>query len=79
MTGQDVESRVQRVFSSIFGSRVPFRFDLSRAAESRWTSLKHVEFIIGLEAEFGLRFDGADATDMTSIPVVLERVQSKLP
>lgn len=40
--------------------------------------MKHVEFLVGLEHEFGIRFDGADATDMTSIPVVIERVQGKL-
>jgi acyl carrier protein len=42
--------------------------------ESRWTSLKHVEFIIALEGEFGVRFDGTDATDMVSIPAVCARL-----
>jgi acyl carrier protein len=37
-----------------------------------------MEFLIGLEREFGIRFDGADATDMTSIAAVVERVGSKL-
>jgi acyl carrier protein len=40
--------------------------------------MKHVEFLVGLEKEFGIRFDGADATDMTSIPAVVERVREKL-
>ena len=29
--------------------------------------------------EFGVRFDGADATDMTSIPVVLEVYGRTIP
>jgi acyl carrier protein len=37
-----------------------------------------VEFIIALEGEFDVRFDGADATDMTSIPVVVDRVGQRL-
>ena len=41
--------------------------------------MKHVELIVALEQEFGVRFDGADATDMVSIPVVVERVLEKLP
>jgi acyl carrier protein len=40
--------------------------------------LKHVEFIIALEAEFGVRFDGADATDMISIAAVEDRLRQKL-
>jgi acyl carrier protein len=52
--------------------------ELMRANESRWTSLKHVEFIVALEAEFKIRFDGADATDMTSIAAVAGRLRRKL-
>jgi acyl carrier protein len=37
-----------------------------------------MEFLVGLEQEFGVRFDGADATDMTSIPEVVERIGNKL-
>jgi acyl carrier protein len=63
----------------VFGARVPFSADMSRLNEPRWTSMKHVELIVGLEQEFGVRFDGADATDMTSVPVLVERVLEKLP
>lgn len=78
MSPQDVTPRVETVFSKVFGTRVPFAADLSRLSEPQWTSLKHVEFVIGLEQEFDIRFDGADATDMTSIPIVVERVRKKL-
>jgi acyl carrier protein len=73
-----VLTRVEKVFKAVFGRQVPFRAELVRTAEPRWTSLKHVEFIIALESEFGVRFDGADATDMTSIPVVIERISQRL-
>ena len=78
MSEDEIVARTQRTFTSVFGPRVPFDVALSRASEERWTSLRHVEFIIALELEFGVRFDGADATDMTSIAVVLERVQQRL-
>ena len=78
MSENEIVARTQRTFTSVFGPRVPFDVALSRASEERWTSLRHVEFIIALELEFGVRFDGADATDMTSIAVVLERVQQRL-
>jgi acyl carrier protein len=70
--------RIGKVFSGVFGRKVTFSPGLDRASEPRWTSLKHVEFIIALEIEFGVRFDGADATDMTSIPIVADRVAQRL-
>jgi acyl carrier protein len=67
-------ARIERIFRRTFGERMTFQERLERKDEPRWTSLKHVEFIIALEQEFGLRFDGADATDMVSIAAVRERV-----
>ncbi len=78
MTDEELTSRTETVFVSTFGLQVPFDVGLSRLDEARWTSLKHVEFIIALEQEFGVRFDGADATDMTSIDIVLERIRQRL-
>jgi acyl carrier protein len=78
MNTQEITPRVQVVFGQVFGGAAPFSLEVSRLTEPQWTSLKHVEFLIGLEREFGVRFDGADATDMTSIPAVVERVQTKL-
>jgi acyl carrier protein len=75
---EEVTGRIQRVFRDIFGPTVRFDPLLGRSDEAQWTSLKHVEFIIALEQEFGVRFDGADATDMTSIPSVVERVMTRL-
>ncbi len=68
--------RVERAFTRTFGRDIAFRADLDRAREPRWSSLKHVEFLIALEGEFKVRFDGADATDMTSIPAVLARLRA---
>jgi acyl carrier protein len=78
MTDEELTSRTKRVFASTFGPQVPFDVALSRLDEARWTSLKHVEFIIALEQEFGVRFDGADATDMTRMDVVLDRIRQRI-
>ncbi len=66
--------RVQKSFRKTFGARVPFSASLERSTEPRWTSLKHVEFLIALEQEFTVRFDGADATDLVSIAAVCARL-----
>jgi acyl carrier protein len=78
MTAAELVPRIRKVFRSVFGSEIVFDATLSRTQEPRWTSLKHVEFIISLENEFGVRFDGADATDMTSIATVIEKVGQRL-
>ena len=74
MTVEDVATRVETVFAEVFGGRLPFSHGLTRADHEYWTSLKHMEFLIALEAEFGIRFDGADAVDMQSIATVIERI-----
>ncbi len=66
--------RVQKSFRKTFGTRLPFSAGLERVTEPRWTSLKHVEFLIALEQEFAVRFDGADATDLVSIAAVCARL-----
>ncbi len=78
MSSEEIAPRIERVFARVFGARTPFSVALSRLDQPLWTSMKHVEFLVGLEQEFGVRFDGADATDMTSIPVVVERLGDKL-
>lgn len=77
MTQADVARRVETVFTEVFGSRLPFSPELTRADQDYWTSLKHMEFLIALEMEFGIRFDGADAVDMQSIATVIERIAER--
>jgi acyl carrier protein len=74
----EVTERVATVFRQTFGKQLAFDASLTRADVPAWTSMKHVEFIIALERAFKVRFDGADATDMVSLPVVLERLGKKL-
>jgi hypothetical protein len=76
-TSADLIDRIGRVFVRVFGGNVQFGPSLCRADEPHWTSLAHVEFLIALEHEFGIRFDGADAIEMTDIAGVVERVQQK--
>ena len=71
-------ARIEKVYRSVFGARSRFSSSLDRVSEARWTSLKHVEFLIALEVEFGVRFDGTDATDMVSIAAVRERIVGRL-
>ena len=77
MSTPDISTRVETVFGRVFGNRLPFSTELTRADHDYWTSLKHMEFLVALEIEFGIRFDGADAVDMQSIATVIERVAER--
>lgn len=78
MTAEDVATRVESVFTEVFGNRLPFGRALMRADHEYWTSLKHMEFLVALELEFGVRFDGGDAVDMQSIDTVIERIAERV-
>jgi len=77
MTVENVATRVEVVWGDVFGGRVPFSRELERADHEYWTSLKHMELLVALEAEFDVRFDGADAVDMQSISTVIERIAER--
>jgi len=73
-----LESRMRSVFTKVFADKIDYKPDLKRTDTKSWDSLKHVELMIALEAEFGIRMDGADATAMTGVPQVIEIVEGKL-
>ena len=66
------------MFAKVFANKIDYRPDLKRSEAKSWDSLKHVELMIALEAEFGIRMDGADATARTGVPQVREIVEGKL-
>jgi acyl carrier protein len=78
VTDGDLVPKIRKVFTIVLGPQVGFDPALSRAAEARWTSLKHVELLVGLEAEFGIRFDGGDATDMVDVASVIDKIRQRV-
>jgi len=39
-----------------------------------WDSFKHIELIIGLEQEFGIKLEYTDTTEMTSIAIIKSKI-----
>ena len=39
-----------------------------------WDSFKHIELIIGLEQEFGIKLEYTDTTEMISIPIIKSKI-----
>jgi acyl carrier protein len=73
-----MEERIKNVFNDVFKGTIEFSTDLSRETENRWNSIKHIEFLVALEKEFNLRFDGSDATEMNSIHKIISLIEQRI-
>lgn len=73
-----MEERIKSVFNDVFKGNIQFDVELNRETENRWNSIKHIEFLVALEREFGLRFDGSDATEMNSIKKIVSLIEQRI-
>lgn len=70
-----VDSRLQQVFRAVFGPEVSrLSEDDSPATIKGWDSLNHVYLMVALEAEFGVRFDADEITNLTSVGAIQRRL-----
>ncbi|MBF0417639.1 MAG: acyl carrier protein [Magnetococcales bacterium] len=68
------DARMFKVLSGVLGKNVQ---EVARLAErqeaqgeSFWDSLQHINIILGLEAEFGIRFELLEAVDLKTVPLI---------
>jgi acyl carrier protein len=75
-----VEARVKRVMGRIF--KVPesdIGEETSPDTMSQWGSLRHMELVMALEEEFGVRFSENQIVELLSYPLVLATLREVLP
>lgn len=71
--------RLQRVFRQVFNApALVIRPELTAADVAGWDSLKHVELIMSVEAEFGVRFKTAEIASMQNVGDLIARLGRKL-
>ena len=73
-----MEERLKNVFNDVFKGTIDFSSGLNRSTENKWDSMKHIEFLVALEREFDLRFDGSDATEMNSIERIISIIGQRI-
>jgi acyl carrier protein len=75
MKEQAIREQVKDIMAAIFsiepGDIGP---DSSLDTIERWDSLQHVNLMMALEQEFGIRIEVEDAVEMTSFPAVCETI-----
>lgn len=78
MNDQEVLQKIETCFSSVFTETFDFNSELKRENFSQWDSLHHIKLLVELEKTFGVRFDGAAATVLTSVDNILAEVKERL-
>jgi acyl carrier protein len=74
----DIKTRAAKVLSTALGRSFTPADDPKRSETPDWDSLKHIELILMLEAEFQIRFSGAEVTALRSLDDIVEKVRSKI-
>ena len=57
MTRSDIQSKLQAIFREVFDNQsIVVRDDMTAADVSEWDSLNHINLIVAVEKEFGIKF-----------------------
>lgn len=70
--------RIEAVFKSVLTEEQAASFSPTASTDDidGWDSLNFLSIIMGLENEFNIRIDGLDAATMTSVPNILEYLET---
>ena len=77
MEEKNISERVRELMA-VFFSMDPAKIsaDSSITTIEQWDSLKHLNLIMAIEQEFGIRIDVNDAVEMTSFSNICEKLVS---
>ncbi|KPF85131.1 hypothetical protein IP70_13100 [alpha proteobacterium AAP38] len=71
-----IEDRVRRILSAVLESDYPPGTPVTREAEPKWDSLKHVEVIFAVEDEFGIQLDEDRMARIQSLDDIVKAVEA---
>lgn len=79
MADPEIISTLERVVRRVLGNDAIHLTD-GTTAESvdGWDSLSHIQIVVGLEQEFGIRFSAAELIDYQDIGALANGIQDKL-
>ena len=73
-----MEEKLKMIFFRLFN--VPaqdFNFSLSNKNVAGWDSLKHMDLILSIEENFGIRLEADDIVKMTNVENITKILESK--
>jgi len=77
--GDEITAKVQTIFRKVLNQpSLLLTRELTAASVKGWDSLKHVELIVSVEGEFGIRFKTAEVGSLNNVGELLDKVASKV-
>jgi acyl carrier protein len=72
-----LDARLQQVVATVFGVEpADVTMDDSPESIAAWDSVNHIQLILALEAEYGVRFDPGELADLMSVAAVHHRLRN---
>lgn len=73
----ELDKRLEKLLKEIFEiEQINLKSSMDDIPE--WDSFKHIEIIIAIEEEFKIKLDINDTTEMTSIPIIKNKILKHL-
>ena len=69
----EIDTKLEKLLKETFQID-KINLDYSMDDIPEWDSFKHIELIIGLEQEFGIKLEYTDTTEMTSIAIIKSKI-----
>ena len=73
----ELDLRLEKILKEVFQVE-KINLSLSMDEISEWDSFKHYELIIAVENEFKIKFKIADVLEITSIPIIKNKILKHL-
>lgn len=70
--------RITQVLRSLFGEDLPIDEGFHQNQCRAWDSVRHVDLVFALEAEFGVVFDADEVGELTSLKGIRKVLEAKL-
>jgi acyl carrier protein len=74
---REIAARLRSTFATVF-KELPFDLDRSMSNTTEWTSLRHVQFLSGIEKQFGVEFEPVEVAQLTSVAAIVSFLANRV-
>lgn len=79
MSPEEVMSRLNRIFQNVFDDNTLVVNEGTTARDvENWDSLNHLELILSVEEQFGIKFSLGELQDMKNVGMLVQSIQAKV-
>jgi acyl carrier protein len=79
MNRSDIYQQINSVFQDVFDDDSILVQDSTSASDiSGWDSMAHINLVLGVEQEFGVKFKTAEVAQLKNVGEFVDLIQSKL-